>query len=343
MKQVKKIIPLIFLAAVAFASCSKSVGESKSIEQIYAEKGLPVRTTTLEASSLASVYATSAVLTGIQESSAHAAVADRVDNILYQVGQRVKKDAIIVTFPTDNPAAQYVQAKVNVEHMRTTLNRMKTLYESGGISRQEFDNVAAQCQVAEANWDAVQQAVNVRAPISGILTRIDVQKSDNVNPGDPLFIVARINQLKAKIWVPENQISAIGTGDHVKADWNGIVIVGNVSQVDISLNEKMQAFGVQVILNNTEHRMRPGINAELEVVSKQTRGILKTARQNLVKAGNEYFAYKLVNDRAVKQPITIGREIELDIEILNGLNAGDVIITEGLSLIEDGQRVRVLN
>ena len=334
---------LIFLSfSLVLQNCTNNHTEAKSIEQIYAEEGLPVKVEALQHEPLVTSYASFAVLTGIRESTANASVADQVEKILHHVGDRVNKDEVIITFPTNNPAAQYMQAKVNVEHMRTTLARMKSLFESGGISQQELDNVAAQCKVAEANWDAVQQAVQVRAPISGILTRIDVQTSDNVNPGDALFTVAETNRLKAQLWVPETQINEIRSGDEAVAYWHGNQISGRVSQVDLSLNNEMQAFGVQVEFDNAEQIMRAGINADVQIVSEKDRLILKTGRKNLVKTGDAYFAYKLKAGKAVRARVVTGQNFDLDVEILEGLSDGDTIITEGATLVEDGQLVRVV-
>ena len=327
---------------ILLQSCSSGESTAKSLEQIYEEEGLPVRVEILGTAAPAASYATSAVLTGIEESTASASVADQVDHIHYQVGDSVQEDDVVITFPTDNPAAQYTQAKVHVEHMRTTLERMKTLYENGGISRQDLDNTAAQCRVAEANWDAAQQAVEVRAPIAGLITRMDVQKSDDVNPGDALFTVARINRLKAQIWVSENRINDIHPGDQALAIWNGTKITGHVSQVDISLNSRMQAFGVQIEFENQENNVRPGINADIQILSARDSSVLMTARKNLVKTENGYFAYILKTNHALKQPVKIGRSLDLDVEILQGLSAGDTILTEGVSLVENGQLVRVV-
>ena len=337
-----QLLLAVLLLGLILQNCTNNHTEAKSIEQIYAEEGLPVKVETLQREPLITSYASFAVLTGIRESTANASVADQVEQILHHVGDRVNKDEVIITFPTDNPAAQYMQAKVNVEHMRTTLARMKSLFESGGISQQELDNVAAQCKVAEANWDAVQQAVQVRAPISGILTRIDVQTSDNVNPGDALFTVAETRQLKAQLWVTESQINDIRKGDKAVAYWQGNKISGRVSQVDLSLNNDMQAFGVQVEFDNAEQIMRAGINADVQIVSTSNHAIIKTARKNLVKSGGTYFAYKLEAGKAVKQPVSVGRNIDLDVEITKGLSDGDTIITEGATLVEDGQPVRII-
>ena len=342
MKQfAQSILPLF--GFVFLMQCSSNDKESRSMEQIYKEEGLPVRTEKIVPRPFESSSASYAVLTGIMESTASASVADKIDKIYFHIGDAVNKDDIILSLPTDNPAAQYTQARVNVEHMRTTSARMKALYESGGISRQEYDNVAAQCQVAEANWDAAQQSVLVRAPISGTITQMAVQESDNVDHGDVLFTIARTNQLKAKIWVSENRISDFHKGDAAVARWEGKEIQGRVDQVDISLNAGMQAFGVQLVFDNRGQSFRPGINAEIRVLSGLDHPVIMTARKNLFNTDDAYYVFKVVDSIAVKQPVVIGREADLDVEIIDGLKKDDEIVTEGMTLLEDGQRVRIID
>ena len=66
---------------------------------------------------------------------------------------------------------------------------MSSLYKSKGISQQEYDNARTSYENAKANWNNVNEMVNVKAPISGLITRLDVQKTDNVKAGDILFAV----------------------------------------------------------------------------------------------------------------------------------------------------------
>ncbi|MCK4573347.1 MAG: hypothetical protein KAU36_03205 [candidate division Zixibacteria bacterium] len=118
------------------SGCTRSNSESKNIEQIYAEEGVPVRTITVTTASFETGYKYNARLNGIRESSAYAAVSDKVDAIHVEVGDYVEKDSVLVTFPTDNPSAQYYQAKTTFENARATFDRMSNYYESGGLSAQ---------------------------------------------------------------------------------------------------------------------------------------------------------------------------------------------------------------
>ena len=88
--------------------------------------------------------------------------------------------------------------------------------------------------------------------------------------------------------------------------------------------------------------MRPGTNAEIRILSARDQSIIKTARKNLVKRGADYYLYKYETGKAVEQLIKIGRDFDLDVEILHGSAAGDTIITEGATLVSNGQKVRLV-
>lgn len=337
------IIAALLTAFLLFTSCTKEKVNAKSMEQLYKENGVPVKVEPVESRSLSIENTFHAVLSGIKESEASAAVADKVEKLHYAVGDYVKKDAVVISFPIDNPAAQYNQAKVGFEHAETTMKRMKTLYESGGISLQDFENTKTQVQVAKANWEAVQQSVKVKAPISGTITQINVQESDNVNPGDNLFTVSQTDRLKAKIWVSESDINSIHNGDQVIANWNGKTINGHVTQVDMSLNSQMQAFGVAVEFDNPSNIIKSGINAEIKISSILASEAIVIERKNILTIDKKSVVFVAKSSKAEKREITLGKAIGVMVQVTQGLQEGDRLITEGQMLLNDGDKILVTN
>ena len=343
MRRLFVLVGCLLMLGVVISGCSSADSEAKSMEQLHQEKGVPVRVERIEIKPMIVEYAYHAVLSGIQESHASALVSDRVEKIYYAVGEYINKDDVVLSFPTDNPAAQYYQAKGNFEHAETTLKRMENLYESGGISLQDLDGVRAQYKVAQANWDAVRQSVKVKAPICGILTSLDVHESDNVQPGDVLFTVSQTKKLKAKLWVPESQIIGLTAGTKAIAKWNNFEIPGRVTQVDQSLNSSMQAFGLDVEFDNAENCMISGVNAEIKLSIELGSNAIVVERKNLVKENDTYFVYTLENSAARKQAVEIGTQFGTAVEVVQGLHAGDILITEGQTMLDDGKKVKVVN
>lgn len=322
--------------------CSRENVEAKSTEQIHRENGIPVKVEKIEPETVSESYEYYAVLSGSEESVASAALADRVESVLKRVGDTVQKNEVVVTFPKDNPSAQYYQAKIGLDHAGTTLARIQKLYDSGGISRQELDNTRTQFEIAQANFDAVTQAVDVRAPISGRISQLKVRETDNVSPGDVLFKVSNINKLKAQIWVTEEQAFRLAVGDKAKASWHGQTLAGKVTQIDLALDRDMQAFGVIAEFSNPGNKLNSGINALVNLIPKNGHKSIVIERKHIVYDGDTPHVYVKENNLAVFRKVTTGRSLDTSVEILAGLDPGETLITSTQHLLTDGAKVLVV-
>jgi len=333
---------LVFGLLFMLAGCGGGETESKSMEQIHAEEGVPVRVETVRLEPFTIELTFNGVLTAELESSANAKISDAVEHVYFKVGDSVNKGDVVLTFPTDNPAAQYFQAKVSYENASVSLERMDTLYKEGGISKHDVDNVRTQYEVAKANWDAAQQAVRVRAPMSGIITQLNVRESDNVEPGDVLFKVSRAERLKARLWVPESQISDMAVGQDATATWGRATLQGRVTQADMSLNSKKQAFGVMVEFENADFEVLSGVNAEIKVFIPTGSDAVVVNRRTVLREDSRRFVYVAAGSVARKREVAIGRAHGLYVEIVSGLEPGDVLITEGQMLLEEGVKINIV-
>jgi RND family efflux transporter MFP subunit len=324
------------------AGCGGGETESKSMEQIHAEEGVPVRVETVRFEPFTIEYTYNGVLTAELESSAKAKISDAVEHVYYGVGDSVNKGDVVLTFPTDNPAAQYFQAKVSYENATVSLERMETLYKEGGISKHDVDNVRTQYEVARANWDAAEQAVMVRAPISGIITQLNVRQSDNVEPDDVLFKVSQAGRLKARLWVPESQIADMAVGADATATWGRATLDGRVTQVDMSLNSKKQAFGMLVEFDNPDLEVLSGVNAAIKVFIPTGSDAVVVNRRTVLREDSRHFVYVAEGSVARKREVALGRTHGLDVEIVSGLKPGDVLIAEGQMLLEEGVKINIV-
>ena len=116
MKKLILLISQFVLLTIVFFSCGKGELESRSMAQIYAEEGIPVKVTTVEPQLFEVELSYNGILTGIEESSAFAKVDAKVEKIYVKVGDYVQKNDILLTIPDDNPNAQFNQAKIAYEN-----------------------------------------------------------------------------------------------------------------------------------------------------------------------------------------------------------------------------------
>jgi len=337
------IAAVCIIGLALLAGCSREEDKGKSMVQVYREKGLPVRVTRVENQPFSSEYTFIATLGGVEESNAGAPIGGTIHRIHYRVGDVVKKDAVVVSFPADSPATQYNQARVAFELSRTTLKRIKNLYNAGGVSLQELDTVRTRYDVARANWDAARQSVHVRAPITGTITQISVRESDSVEEKTLLFTVARTDRLQAEVWINENDITHIRMGDRAIARWNNHTLKGRVTRINRTMNPMRQAFGVVAEFENPGEKVLCGVNAHIFIAGSAESGAIVLNREDIRFEKGIAFVFVVENGRASRREVKIGRKMGTRVEILSGLEPGETIVTDGLMLVEDNTLLHVID
>ncbi|MDR3200490.1 MAG: efflux RND transporter periplasmic adaptor subunit [Spirochaetales bacterium] len=333
-----KFFSCLAAAALIFSACSgKSSGDLKSMEQIHEEEGLPVVTREMRPSTFTTFLKYPAAFMARSESTAKAELSDVVRTIRAKLGDQVKKDGVVITFSLDNP--NYQQAKSSYANAEVTYRRTQRLFASNGVSRQNLDNAKTQYEVAKATLKAMDDAINVKAPIGGIITRLDVRVTENVQSGTVLFTVSNLDRVEARIWVSAKDIGFVKDGMPVMTEWLGETITGKVSQVNMIMDTEKKAFLVLAEFRNTGRLLTSGLNLDTTLETYRNDAALYIHRKELVTENGVPCVYVFVNDTAQRREVTIGKSQGLLLEITQGLNPGDLLISEGSQMVEDGARV----
>jgi len=342
MKKILILITVIIFAMLVISGCGEKNIESKNMEQIYKEEGVPVKIETVKKRSFEKEIAYNTILSGIQESNASAMIGGRIEKVLVKVGDYVHKDQVLFTFPEDAPSTQFYQVKVALENSKNMYDRYKKLFDAGGISAQDLDNIKTQYEVNKANFQTARKMVKVLAPISGYVTKVNARESDDVKKETVLATIADLSKLKGTIQISEDEINDVKIGTKANATWQNITIEGTVTQVDMSMNPMTQAFGADVTFDNKNSKMKAGVTVDITLAGSQSNNKIVIERKNLVKKNGNYFVYVLDNGTAKIKKVSLGKSSGLYTEILSGLNEGDQLITEGQMNLEDNAKVNII-
>ncbi|TVR73288.1 MAG: efflux RND transporter periplasmic adaptor subunit [Spirochaetaceae bacterium] len=337
-----RVILVAAVLAVSTGCTGREESTTRGIEEIHREEGLPVQVRSVEPTPFHTYMSFTSSLSGASESVASALVGDKVREILYAVGDYVEQDTVVMHFPTDNPAINYEQARLGYEAARTAFDRVQRLFESEGISRQAYDDARTQFEVAQANWQAVRKMTQVRAPISGHITRINVSVSDNVARGDPLFTVSDFNRLKTTVWLTDRQVQEVTTGLPARAVWQDREVTGEVVQVDLAMDQTRKAFAAKLRFENPGRVIRSGVTARVEIETYRNREAIILNQREVLAGGEGHSVLIVQDDVARRVPVTIARRQGLLVEIGSGLQREDLVITGGYDLASDGQPVRIM-
>lgn len=327
---------------LTLAACGKKKETAKNMEQIQKENGVPVRVTEIILQPFTQMLTYNAPLSGIEESTAKSMVSDVIQSVTAKVGDYVKKDQIIITFPQDTPAAQYEQANSAYLNAKQTYERMQRLFTQGAISQQDMDNVTTGYNVSKANLNASAQMIHVKAPISGYITAMKVNPSDHVFPAAELFTVSNTSKYKAVIWVPDTDIQQIKKGMKATAVWGEQTLTGRISTISLALDQDKKAFKAEIVFDTHPKQIISGVTLEIKLEVANVPAAIVVERKSIIESDAKKYVWVERDNKAVKVEITTRRDNGIQYEVISGLAAGDKVITEGISLLTDNALVQVI-
>ncbi|MDA3949792.1 MAG: efflux RND transporter periplasmic adaptor subunit [Spirochaeta sp.] len=340
------LILVAVMTTALLAGCNRGDAAddaARSIDEIHESDGIPVSVRPVEPTEFRTYLTFTSSVSGATESTASAKLADAVARVAHRVGEYVEQDTPVVFFPTDNPALNFEQARVSFESARTAFERVGRLYEDDGVSQQAYDDARTQFELARANWNSAQDMAQVKAPISGYITRLNVLESDNVQPGDPLFTVADFARLKTTVWLTDRQVSAVEMGQPAVARWQNEEIRGEVVQVDMAMDHDRKAFATKLRFDNPELAISSGVTAVVEIETYRNDSALILNDREIIYDGDRAYVYLLTDGTVERRPVEITNRQGLIVEIARDISPGTRVITRGIEQITEGTAVRVVN
>ena len=184
----------------------------------------------------------------------------------------------------------------------------------------------------------------IEAPLSGLVGRIYVDLGTAVTPQTPVALVVNIAQVRAKLDIPEKYLSLLGTQlqAEVSVDaWPDHVFTGRVSKISPVVDQDTRTAPIEIMVGNPGARLKPGMFARVQIVLKENRAVTIVPREALMGRDEGMTAY-VVRDKtarllAVKTGIRKGSELE----VLEGLSPGDMVVVMGQQRLRDGATVLV--
>lgn len=342
----KKIVIIITAALILLTSCAKDKAESaKPISKIQEENGIPVRLSKVVKSDLSAWKDYSGVLEGKDQVTMYGMLGDELKVIHVKIGDRVVKDQILAEYSNENPQAQNKQAQIGVETLEKTYNRMLKIYETGGVSKQQLDEVEAQYNVAKENLKASGKLLVIKSPIDGIVTDKFISIGQIIDSNTPLFKISKIDQLNAQIFIDEAQINSYKVGQNAKIVWESDKkneFNGKINKISMSAIPERRGFQAEVTIEDPAKILKPGMFVTVNLEVAKLNNVVHVSRNVLREEAGKLFVFTAENNTAVKKEITIGRDTGFDVEVLSGLKENEDLITDGQNMVSSGSKLKVI-
>lgn len=281
-------------------------------------------------------------------------VGGRIAKLGFVDGHRVTQGQLLVQLDDTLQQAQLLQAKAQASIARTNLQRNRELVAQNFVSQSAADQTAAALEVAEAQV-AVAQAQLMRmaivAPFDGVTGIRSVNIGDYVKDGADLVSVEDVSAMTVDFRLPEAVVSRLRLNQAVDVSLDGLPgrkFKARVEAIDSQLDANGRSLLVRARMDNSSGVLRSGMFARARIVFEDRPRALVVPEEALVPLGTKQYLIKVIDGAGgkVSQRIEarLGLRVPGKVEILEGVGAGDIVVTAGQARLMrgDGVALRVV-
>ncbi|MEQ1805921.1 MAG: efflux RND transporter periplasmic adaptor subunit [Burkholderiaceae bacterium] len=281
-------------------------------------------------------------------------VGGRIAKLGFVDGQRVSQGQLLVQLDATLQQAQLLQAQAQASIARTNLQRNRELVAQNFVSQSAADQTAAALEVAEAQVAVAQAQLGrmaIVAPFDGVTGIRSVNVGDYVKDGADLVSVEDVSAMTVDFRLPEAVVSRLRLNQAVDVNLDGLPgrkFKARVDAIDSQLDANGRSLLVRARLDNSSGVLRPGMFARARIVFEDRPRALVVPEEALVPLGTKQYLIKVIDGAGgkVSQRIEarLGLRVPGKVEILEGVAAGDVVVTAGQARLMrgDGAALRIV-
>ena len=267
----------------------------------------------------------------------------RIRKINVEVGDYVVKGQVLAEMDRN----QLDQLELQIQNDEVEYARLKGLYEEGGVSQSDFEAAELGYKVRKTNYQNLLENTILRSPITGFVTARNFDKGDMFSMSAPLFTVQQVIPVKLLVGISENEYTKVKKGDSVSLTVDALpdrTFTGKVNRLYPTINAATHTFNAEVLVQNSDRALRPGMFARVKVVFGTNHRVVLPDQCIVKQEGTgQKFVYLLNSDETVSYvPVTLGRHMGTEYEIIDGVLEGDSVVVKGQSTLKDGIKVIVL-
>ncbi len=352
------VVLLLLVLAVVFRGVGRK-GEARRQAKDAAGDVRYVEVQTVRLTEFVDSIEVAGVLEPRRQVAVSAEVSGRVEQVFYDLGDAVKKGAVLCRIEAEPYEIALAQANANLltaqsayEQAESSFKRAKGLKEKGLISESEWERAesaylsakgaleaaTAQKRLAERNL----KNTRVRAPIGGAIASRSVEVGELVGPQKPLFVIADTSKLVLKAGLAEDSVARVDVGfkARVVLDSTGDEFEGVLARMGATADRQgMFPIEIEVASGNGLNR-RAGFKARAFIETERYSGVVLLPQTALVKKDDGTYVFVADGDTARMRKVEVALVRGEQAVVTSGLTDGEEVIVAGASNLEDGSAIK---
>jgi RND family efflux transporter MFP subunit len=341
------IIPLAIIAIVVIKlKTNKEITQSK-VYQYDKKQAINVQVDTLQLENVNAEFSYSGTFEPNKETKISAELQGKINNILVDAGSVVSKGQTLIQLDNSLLKLQLQTIEVQLEGLEADVNRYTILSKADAIQGVQLEKAELGLKSAKVQKETLLEQINkttIKAPFNGVVTAKLSEEGAFAAPGVPLLQITAITTLKFTVNVPEKDLSQFKLNQSYSLSvdaYSEILLTGKATMIGSKANMG-SSFPVQITVNNTSDlKIKSGMFGKVLLKNEMSGKGIVIPSSAIQGTENQPQVYIVKNGKAVLKNITISNKIQNKAIVSNGLNEGDVIVTNGFINLFDGANVSV--
>lgn len=364
-----KKITILIAIMILVSGCELVDNFMKKEQKAPARMQMPPAKVTIlkaEQANLPISFSYPAKLTSDLDIDVRAKISGTLEEIKFKPGQKVKKDDVLFIIDPEKYQATYNLSKANVEVANANLKqaqrdfkRVKQLYEKNSISQKEYDGALAAYEISKANLLSAKAAsknskidlsyTKIKAPFSGIIGDSNIKLGDFIAPNTPLVRLTNLDEIQAEFYISDvdnlNRQNNISNNQWEQINKKATITLnheiydGKLSFIDSSINANTGSIKAKAVFENKNAKLLPGSFATVSVSGFVQKQAFKIPQIAILQDVISPYVLVLKDNKVVKKNIKIAFQNQEYAIINDGINDGDLIITDNFKKIRPGAPV----
>ena len=340
--------PPALLGVLLLGAC-QSEAPSEAKESAEETPPVPVETSAPVRGDVYAMYTGTAPIEAYAEADVIAKVAGEVRELLVEEGEQVSKGQVLARLDGERLRLELNESQAKLRKLQRDYERNIDLKAKGLISDGDFEKIKYEMEALEAAFNLASLELDytqIRAPIEGVVAERFVKLGNTISEGDALFKVTSLDPLVAYLHVPEREYRHISPGQPVGIEIDALAdetIVAAVSRVSPIVDPQTGTFKITVEIVDKTRRIKPGMFGRIGVIYDVHENALQIPRSAIIEDQGAASVFVIDGDRATRRPVSTGFSNRGMVEITNGLQDGEQVVTVGQGSLKQDSRVTVIN
>jgi len=350
---------IIFL--LIFGGIFMSSGCGKNEAKVPEEKVMNVKVWTVEQKSFRPYVETIGTLKPFEEVIISSEVDGIVKKLRVSEGSPVSKGMMLVEINETDYRLEVKRAEASLRQTEASLanakleyERKAALYKEELVTKQQFDDISARLALAEGDLDRAKASLSlakeklvktkIHSPLQGAVRDKKVTTGDYVKNGSQLLWIVKSDPIKLSFTVPEKEVGKLKTGQDVmfKVDsFPDKELTGRLSTIYPSLEEKTRTLQVEALVPNRDAKLKPGLFAKVTLYTGQSKDLVVVPITAVLYEDSRVKVFVAEGDRAKEKPVKIGSKYGEYLEIIEGLQKGEIVVVVGQNNLAEGVKIHV--